>query len=81
MRRATDPRSPFLLPVARDRRVRDLVGLLHGVRHDRPHRLLAVPRAVAPEPLGQFLELEEGVGELLALGAQPVVGFSWVVGL
>jgi hypothetical protein len=51
------------------------------VRHDRPHRLLAVPRTVAAEPLGQFLELEEGVGELLALGAQPVVGFSWVVGL
>ena len=35
-----------------DRRVRDLVRLFDGVRHDRPLRLLPVPGAVAPQPLG-----------------------------
>jgi len=54
--------------VAREGRVRDLVGLLDRVRHDRLRGLLAVPRAVAAQPLGQLLELEQRLGE-----AQPVV--------
>src|SRR5213078_3304026 len=40
-------------------RVGDLVGLLDRVRNDRPRGLLAVPRAVAPQPLGQLLQLEQ----------------------
>ena len=35
--------------------VRDLVGLLDGVRHDRARRLLAVPGAVATQPPRQLL--------------------------
>ena len=49
--------------VARQRRVRDLVRLLDGVRHDRALRLLAVPRALATQALGQLLELDQRVGE------------------
>ena len=49
--------------VAGERGVRDLVGLLDGVRHDRARGLLAVPGALAPEPLGQLLELDERVRE------------------
>jgi hypothetical protein len=48
--------------VARQGGVRDLVGLLNRVRDDRLRGLLAIPRAVAPQPLGELLELEEGVG-------------------
>jgi hypothetical protein len=44
--------------VVRDGRVRDLVGLLDGVRNDRAGGLLAVPGALAPEPLRQVLELD-----------------------
>ena len=40
--------------VAGERRVGDLVGLLDRVRDDRPRGLLAVPGAVAAEPLGQL---------------------------
>jgi hypothetical protein len=36
------------------------------VRDDRPRRLLAIPGTVAAKPLGQLLELEEGVGEVWA---------------
>src|SRR5262245_18359943 len=46
-----------------ERRVGDLVRLLDRVRHDRLRRLLAVPGAVAPEPLGQLLELEQRLTE------------------
>src|SRR5207247_6265088 len=49
--------------VAADRRIRDLVCLLDGVRHDRALRLLSIPGAVAAEPLGQFLELLERTPE------------------
>ena len=45
--------------VAGKRGVRDLVGLFDGVRDDRAGRLLAVPRALAAQPLGQLLELDE----------------------
>ena len=49
--------------VLRDRRVRDLVRLLDRVRHDRARRLLAIPRAVAPQPARQLLQVEQGVAE------------------
>ncbi len=49
--------------VAFDGGVGDLVSLLDGVRHDRPLRLLAVPRAIAAEPLGQFLKVLERLPE------------------
>jgi hypothetical protein len=29
---------------------------------DRLRGLLAIPRAIAPQPLGQLLEVEEGLG-------------------
>jgi hypothetical protein len=48
--------------VAGERRVGDLVRLLDRVRHDRARRLLAIPRAVAPEPLGQLLQRDESLG-------------------
>ncbi len=55
-------------------RVSDLVGLLDGVRDDRPCRLLPIPGAVAPEALGQALEIEKGVGERLVRTSQwPVL--------
>jgi hypothetical protein len=41
--------------VTREGRIGDLVCLLDRVWDDRPRRLLAVPRAVAPEALGQAL--------------------------
>src|SRR5262249_41807564 len=44
-------------------RVGDLVRLLDRVRHDRFRGLLAVPGALAPEPLGQLLELEQRLTE------------------
>ena len=49
--------------VAHERRVGDLVRLLDRVRHDRAHGLLAVPRAVAPQPARQVLQLEKGLRE------------------
>ena len=49
--------------VGGERRVRDLVRFLDRVRHDRLLGLLAVPRALAPEPLGQLLELEQRLTE------------------
>ena len=48
--------------IARDRGVGDLVGLLDGVRDDRPGRLLPVPGTVPAQPLGQLLQLEQRVG-------------------
>src|SRR5439155_919087 len=59
-----------LVVVARKRGIRDLVRLLDGVRHDRARRLLAVPRAVATQPLRQELQVEKGLLEALhAIGA------------
>src|SRR6185503_10291076 len=43
--------------VTRLGRIGDLVGLLDGVRDDRPRRLLAIPGAVAAQPPGQLLQL------------------------
>jgi hypothetical protein len=50
-----------LLVVAGERGVGDLVRLLDRVRDDRALGLLAVPRAVAPQALGQRLQLDEGL--------------------
>ena len=52
-----------LLVAPAQRGVGDLVGLLDGVRDDRRRRLLAIPRAVAAEPFGQRLELDQRVRE------------------
>src|SRR4029453_8610447 len=52
-----------LLVVAALGGVRDLVGLLDRVRDDRPRRLLAVPGTVAPQPLGELLELEQRLAQ------------------
>jgi hypothetical protein len=41
--------------------VGDLVRLFDGVRDDRLRRLLAIPRALAAQPLRQRLKLEEGL--------------------
>jgi len=46
-----------LLVVAGERGVRDLVGLLDGVRDDRRRSLLAIPGAVAAQALRQALQL------------------------
>ena len=45
--------------VAGHGRVGYLVRLLDRVRDDRPLRLRAVPGAVAPQPLGELLEIDE----------------------
>jgi hypothetical protein len=70
-----------LLVVTLERGVRDLVGLLDRVRHDRPLGLLAVPRAVSTEALRQLLELDEGVGKSHAptLATYVVVWFDVVI--
>src|SRR5581483_3148520 len=47
--------------VAGKRGIRHLVRLLDRVRHDRLRRLLAIPGAVAPQPLRELLELEQRV--------------------
>jgi hypothetical protein len=49
--------------VSRKRSVGDLVRLLDGVRDDRLRRLLAIPRALAAQPLRQYLEFKEGLRE------------------
>ena len=49
--------------VTREGGVCDLIGLLDRVRHDRPLGLLAIPGTLAPQTLGQLLELDERVGE------------------
>ena len=49
--------------VALDCGVGDLVRLLERVRDDRPLGLLAVPRALAPQPLRQRLEVRQRLGE------------------
>ena len=46
--------------VTRERGVGDLVGLLDGVRDDRLRGLLAIPRALAAKPFGQFLQARRG---------------------
>ena len=55
-----------LLVVGRERRVGHLVGLLDGVRDDRLGCLRAVPGAIAPQPLGQLLQVDERSCELVA---------------
>jgi hypothetical protein len=61
--------------VARLGRVGDLVGLLDRVGHDRPRRLRPVPGTVAPQALGQPLEIDERGLEAVAAAhaGQPVV--------
>src|SRR6185437_7293049 len=44
-------------------RVRYLIGLLDGMRHDRACRLLAIPGTISPQPLCELLELEQRGGE------------------
>jgi hypothetical protein len=46
-----------------ERGVGDLVRLLDRVRDDRLCRLLAIPRALAAQPLRQRLKFEEGLRE------------------
>jgi hypothetical protein len=53
--------------VTGERGIRDLVRLFDRVRNDRARRLLAVPGAVAAQPLGQLLKFEKGRAELLPL--------------
>lgn len=69
--------------VGGDGRVRNLVRLLDGVRDDRGRRLRAIPRTVAPQPLGQLLEVDERPLEAVAaaqrsysvsVGVVPVSG-------
>jgi hypothetical protein len=50
--------------VGGERGIGDLVRLLDRVRDDRLRGLLAVPRTLAPQPLGQLLEVEEGLREI-----------------
>jgi hypothetical protein len=50
-----------LLVVAGERGVGDLVRLLDRVRDDRALGLFAIPRALAPQALGQRLQLDEGL--------------------
>jgi hypothetical protein len=50
-----------------ERRVGDLVCLLDGVRHDRARGLLPVPGTLAPQPLRQTLQIEEGLVQALQL--------------
>ena len=57
-----------LLVVGRHRRVGHLVGLLDRVRDDRPSGLLAVPGAVAPQPLGELLEVDECPSQPVRVG-------------
>ena len=52
-----------LLVVSRECSIRNLVGFFHGVRHDRPRGLLAVPRTVTSQLPGQLLQIEERLGE------------------
>ena len=52
--------------VAGERGVGHLVRLLDRVRDDRPLRLRPVPGTLAPQPLGQFLELDERLLEPVA---------------
>jgi len=63
-----------LLVVAALGGVRDLVGLLDRVWDDRPRSLLAVPRTVAPQPLGQLLELEQRLAQELSVGRCSLSG-------
>ena len=70
------------------RGIRHLVGLLDGVRDDRPGRLLAIPGAIPAEPLRQLLEILQGATEahfvavvevelVLARIAAQGSGFGW----
>ena len=49
------------------RRLGHLVGLLDRVRHDRRHRLLAIPGTVVPQALGEALQAHHRVGQEQAL--------------
>jgi hypothetical protein len=59
---------PELPGRAGDGGIGDLVCLLDRVRDDRPGRLLPVPGAIAAQPLGEALELEESLREALLRG-------------
>ena len=50
--------------VATMRRVRQLVRLLERVRHDRALVLLAIPRALAPQPPRQLVEAHQRLLDL-----------------
>ena len=70
--------------VARQRGVGHLVGLLDRVRNDRARRLLAVPRALAPQPLGQLLQVYERLrerGQPVVVAFEVVAGFAHGSGL
>ena len=54
--------------VAGEGGVGHLVSLFDRVRHDRPRGLLTVPGTVAPQALGQRLEIEESLVETAAFG-------------
>ncbi len=49
--------------VGGERGVGDLVRLLDGMRDDRLRRLLAIPRALATQPLRQRLKFKKGLRE------------------
>jgi hypothetical protein len=53
-----------LAVVGAERRVGQLVGLLHRVRHDRALVLLAIPRALGPQAARQVVERAQGGGDL-----------------
>ena len=55
-------------------RVGHLVGLLDRVRHDRAGRLLAIPGAIPPQPLGELLELEQRVTQAGLVGRRSSSG-------
>ena len=65
--------------VARERGVGDLVRLLDRVRDDRARGLLAVPRALAAQPLRQPLQVEEGLREALRARLWPSSSSASVV--
>ena len=49
----------LLVRVAGEDGIGDLVGLLERVGNDRGRRLLTVPRTLATQAFGQFLQVEE----------------------
>src|SRR5207237_8030770 len=60
--------------VALPGRVGHLVGPLDRVGHDRAGRLLAIPGAIPPQPLGELLELEQRVTQAGLVGRRSSSG-------